>query len=76
MIKRGNPKTIGWSVHGFRHYRPENKLNNGLVTSAPWVSVALLVGLYLYGLAPNVLQPGVVVQLPEAPFTDGRHYGH
>ena len=76
MIKQDNAKIGGWSVHGFRHYRPENKLNSGLVSSAPWLSVALLVGLYLYGLAPNVLQPGIVVQLPDAPFTDGRHYGH
>ena len=76
MIKRENPKAIGWSVHGIRHYRPENRLNQGLVSVAPWVNVALLVGMYLYFLAPNVLQPGVTVQLPETPFTDGRHYGH
>lgn len=76
MITNGKSKTIGWSVRGFRHYRPENRFNNGLVLSAPWVSVALLVGLYAFLLAPNVLQPGVVVQLPDAHFTDGRHYGH
>lgn len=76
MITRENPKTIGWSVNGIRHYRLENRLNNGLVTAAPWVNVALLVGMYLYFLAPNVLQPGVTVQLPDSPFSDGRHYGH
>lgn len=76
MIRREVDKTIGWSVHGFRHYRPENRLNSGLVSSAPWVSVALLAGLYLYALAPNVLQPGVAIQLPETSFLDGRHYGH
>ena len=76
MIQKQDPKTIGWYVAGFRRYRPENRLNRGLVTAAPWVNVALLVTLYLYLLAPNVLQPGVAVQLPESPFTDGRHYGH
>ena len=76
MITRENPKTIGWSVNGIRHYRLENRLNNGLVTAAPWMNVVLLVGMYLYFLAPNVLQPGVAVQLPESPFSDGRHYGH
>ena len=76
MIKQETPSVMGWSVRGFRHYRPENKLSNGLVSSAPWVSVALLIALYLYGLAPNVLQPGITVQLPETPFADGRHYGH
>ncbi|MEI6563467.1 MAG: biopolymer transporter ExbD [bacterium] len=67
---------MGWTVHGFRHYRPQNQLNKGLVATAPWISVTLLIVMYLYLLAPNVLQPGVAVQLPEAPFTDGRHYGH
>lgn len=76
MIRRKNPTPIGWTVHGFRHYRPENRLNSGLVSSAPWVSVALLVGMYLYFLAPNVLQPGIALQLPETAFSDGRHYGH
>jgi hypothetical protein len=68
--------TIGWYVRGFRRYRPENRLNRGLVSSAPWVNLGLLVTMYLYFLAPNVLQPGIAVQLPEAPFVDGRHYGH
>jgi biopolymer transport protein TolR len=69
-------ETVGWYVSGFRRYRPENRLNRGLVSSAPWVAVVLLVAMYLYFLAPNVLQPGMAVQLPEIPFTDGRHYGH
>ena len=76
MIRRDQPKTIGWAVRGFRHYRPENRLNAGLVSSAPWVNVAVLIAMYLYLLAPNVLQPGMVVQLPKSSFTDGRHYGH
>ena len=76
MISRPSSTTIGWSVRGFRHYRPENRLSNGLVAMAPWVSVGLLVALYLYALAPNVLQPGITLQLPESAFADGRHYGH
>ncbi len=78
MSIRGHeaPRTVGWYVGGFRRYRPENRLNRGLVSCAPWVNLALLVAMYLYFLAPNVLQPGVAVQLPESPFVDGRHYGH
>lgn len=77
-IRGGEQKgdTIGWYVRGFRRYRPENRLNRGLVSSAPWVNLGLLVAMYLYFLAPNVLQPGMAVQLPETPFVDGRHYGH
>lgn len=76
MIRNNESKTIGWYVQGFRRYRSENRLNRGLVTAAPWVNLALLVAMYLYLLAPNVLQPGIAVQLPKSPFTDGRQYGH
>lgn len=76
MIRKVQEKAVGWSVRGFRHYRPENRLNQGLVATAPWVNIALLVAMYLYFLAPNVLQPGIAVRLPETAFTDGRHYGH
>ncbi len=76
MIQAQDPKTIGWYVHGFRRYRPANRINRGLVGAAPWVNLALLVAFYLYLLAPNVLQPGIAVALPESPFADGSHYGH
>lgn len=76
MISARDQRTIGWYVQGFRRYRPENRLNKGLVSAAPWVNLGLLVAMYLYLLAPNVLSPGIAVQLPESPFADGRHYGH
>ncbi len=76
MIKQETPRTIGWTVRGFRHYRPGARQGQGLVGAAPWVSLCLLVAGYLYFLAPNVLQPGLAVQLPESSFRDGRHYGH
>ncbi len=76
MRKPDDNKVIGWTVHGFRHYQPQNRMNKGLIATAPWMSVTLLIALYLYLLAPNVLQPGMALQLPVAPFADGRHYGH
>ena len=76
MRETRNADTVGWYVQGFRRYRPENRLNRGLLGAAPWVNLALLVAFYLYLLAPNVLQPGIAIQLPESPFADGRHYGH
>lgn len=76
MIETRDPNTVGWYVQGFRRYRPENHINRGLLGAAPWVNLALLVTFYLYLLAPNVLQPGIAIQLPESPFADGRHYGH
>lgn len=74
MIAKDRPH--GWYVQGFYRYRPENRLSRGFVAAAPWVNVALLISLYLYLNAPNVLQPGIMIQLPEAPFTSGSHYGH
>jgi biopolymer transport protein ExbD len=71
-----NGKTIGWYVTGFHRYRPENRISRGMVACAPWVNVALLVAMYLYLLAPNVLQPGITIRLPESPFVSGSRYGH
>ena len=65
-----------WTVPGFRRYRPENRISRGMVGAAPWVNVALLVGMYAYFSVPYVLQPGVRVELPSALFTGGSAYGH
>ena len=39
------------------------------------LNVIVLVGLFHYASSRFVLQPGVRVRLPEAPFTDGAPYG-
>jgi len=69
-------RTTRWSVPGFRGYRPDNRISRGMVGAAPWVNVVLLLGMYAYFSAPYVLQPGVRVELPSAPFTGGSPYGH
>jgi biopolymer transport protein ExbD len=74
-MKTGAGQTIGWYVAGFRRYRPENRISRGLIACVPWVNLALLVAMYLYLLAPNVLQPGIMVRLPESPFVAGTRYG-
>lgn len=73
MIAKEKP--LGWYVQGFRRYRPENRVNRGMVTAAPWVSVTLLIIGYLYLSLPNVLQPGVMVQLPSSRIAAGSKYG-
>jgi biopolymer transport protein ExbD len=68
---------IVWRRPGLRdRYRIENRLCRGLVVTAPWISAVLLVVGYLLLTSPFVLQPGVIIQLPEAPFTSGSPYGH
>ena len=69
-------RTARWSVPGFRRYRPENHISRGMVGAAPWVNVVLLLGMYAFFSAPYILQPGVRIELPSAPFTGGSPYGH
>ena len=71
------PNTIVWFRKGLRtRYRPEAPILRGLIGAAPWLNAALLVVMFLWLTFPYVQQPGVVVQLPEAPFASGTPYGH
>jgi biopolymer transport protein ExbD len=74
MIRK--EERIIWHVEGFRRYRPDNPLSRSLITAAPWVNAALLIAMYLFLAAPNVLQPGMIIHLPEASFGGGSRYGH
>ena len=65
-----------WSIKGLRtRYTPKSRLGHGMVSIAPWLDFVLL--LLIFGLLQSnlVLQPGVVVALPEAPFTQGTGKG-
>ncbi len=42
---------------------------------AALLNVAILVGMFCFASSGFVLQPGVQVRLPEAPFLDGQAYG-
>lgn len=68
----GERNTQTWSVRGLRtRYTPKSRLGHGMVSMAPWLDFVLL--LFMFGLihSTQVLQPGVVVSLPEAPFSQG-----
>ncbi|MDP6491314.1 MAG: biopolymer transporter ExbD [Kiritimatiellia bacterium] len=61
-----------WSIKGLRtRYAPKSRLGHGMISIAPWLDFVLL--LLLFGLLNSnlVLQPGVVVSLPDAPFRQG-----
>ncbi|MBL7076312.1 MAG: biopolymer transporter ExbD [Kiritimatiellae bacterium] len=65
-----------WSVKGLRtRYAPKSRLGHGMVSIAPWLDFVLL--LLMFGLINSslVLQPGVVVSLPDAPFSQGTGMG-
>jgi len=63
--------TLRWPVRSFESHRPPNPLNRGLVAIAPWLDAMLLVLFFLIVTSRHVLQPGLQIQLPEAPFTGG-----
>ncbi len=60
-----------WKPCAFEAYRPRNGLNRSLVLMAPWLDAAILLMFFLLVTSRFVLQPGVRVRLPEAPFTAG-----
>ena len=76
MTSEAQDRPFVWRAKGFRQYRPPNRISRGMVSVAPWVNLALLLLLFYMINAPFILQPGVRVDLPEAPFTDGTRYGH
>ncbi|HEY8241162.1 MAG TPA: biopolymer transporter ExbD [Kiritimatiellia bacterium] len=46
----------------------------GLLDVAPWVNIALLMLMFFTAQSSFVLRPGIAVDLPAAPMTDGAGY--
>lgn len=67
-----NNETRTWYVRGLRNrFQPHSRLGQGLVSSAPWADICLLLILVLMLKTSILLQPGVVVNMPTAAFNDG-----
>lgn len=61
-----------WSASGLRtRYFPKSRIGQGLISMAPWVSMLLLMFCFMMVDRQLVLQPGVVINLPRAPFREG-----
>jgi len=74
-MKRRETSSTG-TVSGLRtRYRPRTRIGQGVVAMAPWVDIVLVVVLFAILDSKLVLQPGVVVELPKAPFTGGTQLG-
>jgi len=56
-------------------FAPKSRIGQGLVSMAPWMDVVLIIILFSLLQSKLVLQPGVVVDLPSAPFTEGTRFG-
>jgi biopolymer transport protein ExbD len=70
-------QTRSWAADYLRtKYRPRSRLGRGLVGLAPWIDTLLVCGL-LFAVAGQVrLQPGMVLELPRAPFAEGLRARH
>lgn len=58
-----------------RRFKGRYRRAVGPVEVTALLNVVLLVGMFHFASSRFVLQPGVRVHLPEAPFTDGAPYG-
>ena len=71
-----DPDIRTWGTRGLRtRYTPQSRLGHGMVSTAPWIDVVLLLFIFVLINSRLVLQPGVVVSLPEAPFSQGTAFG-
>jgi len=71
-----NVYTGGAPGTGLRtRFFPKSRIGQGLISIAPWLDLVLLV--IAFAMLDNklVLRPGVRVELPEAPFSEGTRYG-
>lgn len=64
------------TVSGLRtRFSPKSRISQGLVSVAPWLDVVVLVLCFVFLHSRLILQPGVVVELPRAPFREGSPAG-
>ena len=60
------------TVSGLRtRFFPKSRIGQGLLSVAPWVDIALLAVAFALLEGRLVLQPGVIVDVPRAPFSNG-----
>jgi biopolymer transport protein ExbD len=69
---KSREKFGNWGVSGLRtRYFPKNRIGHGFLIISPWINIVLLL-LYLVLLDKHlVVQPGVMLDLPRAPFLEG-----
>lgn len=72
MMLRGSHPTVS----GLRtRFMPRARLGHGLVTMGPWVDLVLLLLFYVILTSQFVIQPGVIIDLPESKVAEGVRMG-
>lgn len=73
---RNQQQPRSWAISGLRtRYFPRSRIGQGLLSISPWVDIILLLIFFVLIDKQLVLQPGVVIDLPEAPFEQGSRSG-
>jgi len=72
----GKGKYSSWAGSSLRtRYFPRSRIGHGLISIAPWVNIVLLLFFFLLIDRKYVMEPGIVVELPKAPATQGSPFG-
>jgi biopolymer transport protein ExbD len=72
LFSNSNRRGSGNQAWGLRtRYMPRSRINPELVAMAPWLSLVLLVLMFLMLDYRQIIQPGMVIELPQAPFSGG-----
>lgn len=58
-----------------RRFNPSQRMLRGILVTAPWIDVTLLVVMFFITQSAFVVQPGVVLDLPVSPSTGFARYG-
>jgi len=56
-------------------FRPRSRIGQAWLAAVPWIGLALNAALFWMVSDRLRVQPGVVFELPAAPFREGMHYG-
>jgi biopolymer transport protein ExbD len=72
------PRSLStWSADRMRtRFSPKNRIGHGLVSLAPWFDVILVLLFFVVTASRVAVQPGIVVELPSAVFSDGLRSRH
>jgi biopolymer transport protein ExbD len=65
-----------WSADGLRmRFRPRSRISQAFLQVVPWLNFVVVLLLYLALARQLILAPGVVFDLPRAPFREGLRRG-
>lgn len=65
-----------WRADGLRmRFRPRSRIGQGFLMVVPWVDCLFVLVLFLALGHRLLLRPGIVFELPQAPFREGVHHG-